>query len=51
MDVQKVIVAAIVLYAAIYLWRYIRASLQGKRTGCGCGSESACPAKKDSPTE
>ena len=51
MDVQKVIVAAIVLYAAIYLWRYVRRAMQGKSTGCGCGSESSCPAKKNAPTE
>ena len=51
MEIQKIVVAAIILYAAVYLWRYLRRAMQGKSTGCGCGSESGCPVKKDSPSE
>lgn len=49
MSVEKVIVAAVVLYAVVYLTRYVRAALQGKKTGCGCGTVSGCP--KSSPPE
>lgn len=49
MSVEKVIVAAIVLYAVVYLTRYIRAALKGKKTGCGCGSDTGCP--KSGPTD
>ncbi len=49
MTIERVIVAAIVLYAVIYLTRYIRRSLQGKQTGCGCGSETGCPKSDSTP--
>ena len=48
MSIEKIIVAAIVLYAVVYLTRYIRAAMQGKKTGCGCGSDTGCP-KSSSP--
>lgn len=44
---EGIVVGAFVLYAVIYLIRYIRASMQGKRSGCGCGAESGCASKKD----
>ena len=43
MKLEHLVVAAFVLYAVVYLWRYIRRSMQGKGTGCGCGAESGCP--------
>lgn len=49
MSIERVIVAAIVLYAVVYLTRYVRAALQGKKTGCGCGTGSECP--KSGPPE
>lgn len=45
MKVDTIIVAAFVLYATFYLGRYVYRSIQGKKTGCGCGSESGCPKK------
>ena len=48
-NLEAIVVGAFVLYAVIYLVRYIRASMQGKRSGCGCGAESGCP--KDKGTE
>jgi len=48
--VEAIIVGAFVLYAVIYLVRYIRASVLGKRRGCGCGTGGGC-TKEESPTE
>lgn len=47
MSIQSLIVAAFVLYAVFYLGRYAYRSFQGKKTGCGCGSEGegGCPKK------
>ena len=42
MTLQHAIVAAFILYAVFYLGRYAYRVIQGKKTGCGCGSES-CP--------
>jgi hypothetical protein len=43
MKLEHLVVAAFLIYAVVYLWRYIRRSVQGKGTGCGCGAESGCP--------
>ena len=42
MKIEWVIVGAFLLYAVIYLGRYIARALKGKKTGCGCGSGSGC---------
>jgi hypothetical protein len=42
MPIEWVVVGAFVLYAVIYLGRYVLRMLKGKKTGCGCGSESGC---------
>jgi|GEM_PF-6822949 len=46
MDIQTIIVIAIVVVAAVYLVRkYTRAAKGTGGCGCGCG-ESECPAEK-----
>lgn len=46
MDVQTIIVIAIVVVATVYLIRkYTRAAKGVGGCGCGCG-ESGCPAEK-----
>lgn len=46
--VPEIVVGAIVLYAVVYLTRYVRAALKGKSTGCGCGAQAGCPKSGDS---
>lgn len=38
MNIEWIVVGAFILYAVIYLGRYIVRALKGKKTGCGCGS-------------
>lgn len=47
MGIDKIIVAAFVIYAAVYIGRYLYRAIQGKKTGCGCGSEGGCPKKAE----
>lgn len=49
--VPEIVAGAIVLYAVIYLTRYIRAALKGKSTGCGCGSQAGCPKSEPDKAE
>lgn len=45
MDIQSIIVMAIVLAASAYLIRKGRRAARGTG-GCGCGCEGGCPAEK-----
>ncbi|MBL7647482.1 MAG: FeoB-associated Cys-rich membrane protein [Candidatus Hydrogenedentes bacterium] len=42
MAIEWVVVGAFLLYAVIYLGRYLYRMLKGKKTGCGCGDGGAC---------
>lgn len=45
MAIEWLVVGAFILYAVIYLGRYVLRMIKGKKTGCGCGSESGCAKK------
>ena len=42
MAIEWVVVGAFLLYAVLYLGRYVYRMFKGKKTGCGCGSSGTC---------
>ena len=42
MAIEWVVVGAFLLYAVLYLGRYIYRMIKGKKTGCGCGNSGSC---------
>ena len=51
MAIEWVVVGAFLLYAVVYLGRYVLRMLQGKKTGCGCGSAGGCAKSGGSKSE
>lgn len=50
MAIEWVVVGAFLLYAVVYLGRYVLRMLQGKKTGCGCGTAGGCAKSGGSKT-
>lgn len=51
MSIEWLVVGAFILYAVLYLGRYVLRMIKGKKAGCGCGASGGCGKAGGSKSE